>query len=453
MSDPPQLSQAFGFGEMADLLATSGVDTEEIERACAVNRLELLAMQYLMDPPGPRYDEAQVAERVGCPVEVSRIFWRALGFPQPDRDDPVFTDEDIEMMRGVLQVIDAGDIPPEISVEMTRVIGSSMARIAIAQVDVLDAELRRRDELIAQGAGAENIDAGSNTAEFLPLMPQIFSYVWRRHTAAGARARLSLALADTGQDEQVVGFADLVGYTALSQQLEGDELAEVVQRFEAIAYDTISQLGGRVVKLIGDGVLFSADDIGSGAQLAVELATRYRDDEELSDVRVGLAVGPVLRRDGDLYGPTVNLASRIVNVAYPGTVLVGERIKEALEHDERYELKKVRSHNLKDIGRTRLWALRLVDVEQTPPDPSDSAEENDAREPAPGTDDAQRAARTAREKLDKIRAAEERRASRAVLMQERRDRRQAKKATTSDGPSDGLEGEESHDEAPNFPDD
>src|SRR5690606_31615929 len=117
-----------------------------------------------------------------------------------------------------------------------------------------------------------------------------------------------------------VGFADLVGFTAQTQQLDTTALASVVGRFEAIAYDVVPARGGRVVKTIGDEVMFVHDDDVEGCRTALELARRYRDEEALSDVRVGLASGPVLERDGDVFGHTVNLASRIVSVAFPGSV-------------------------------------------------------------------------------------------------------------------------------------
>ncbi len=80
--------------------------------------------------------------------------------------------------------------------------------------------------------------------------------------------------------------------------------------------------GGRVVKMIGDEAMFVADSALDAARIGLALAEAYADDELLSDVRVALAVGPVLVQDGDYYGPVVNLASRVVNMAAPGAVLV-----------------------------------------------------------------------------------------------------------------------------------
>ena len=127
-------------------------------------------------------------------------------------------------------------------------------------------------------------------------------------------------------NHKAVGFADLVGFTALSQQVDEHVLAAVVDRFESIAYDTVVKLGGRVVKMIGDEVMFVVDDVRPAVEIALTLAEAYSRDEELSEVRVGLACGPTLEREADYYGPTVNLASRIVNIAFPGSVVTSDDV-------------------------------------------------------------------------------------------------------------------------------
>jgi adenylate cyclase len=158
--------------------------------------------------------------------------------------------------------------------------------------------------------------------------------------------------------ELAVGFADLVGFTALSQQLDEHELAQVVERFESNAYDTIGSRGGRVVKMIGDEVMFAVEDVVAGVDIALSLAEVYHDDEALSDVRVGLASGPVLEREGDIFGPTVNLASRIVSIAYAGSVVVSGDIHDALSDDDALRWKSLRTRRLKDIGRVQLFTVR-----------------------------------------------------------------------------------------------
>ncbi|GIU85173.1 MAG: hypothetical protein KatS3mg008_1948 [Acidimicrobiales bacterium] len=116
-----------------------------------------------------------------------------------------------------------------------------------------------------------------------------------------------------------------------------------------------------MVKTIGDEVMFSAPEVAQGAEIALQLAEAFADDELLGDVRVGLACGRVLEVEGDLYGPAVNLASRIVSIAYPGTVLVSDAVAEVLQDDPRFLLRPIRPHHLRHIGRVRLWVLRRSD--------------------------------------------------------------------------------------------
>jgi class 3 adenylate cyclase len=78
-------------------------------------------------------------------------------------------------------------------------------------------------------------------------------------------------------------------------------------------------------------------------------------------VRVGVAFGPALAREGDLYGPTVNLASRMVSIAYPGSVVVAGEVREACGDDERFAWKSLRTRYLKNIGRVQLHAVRWAD--------------------------------------------------------------------------------------------
>jgi adenylate cyclase len=195
---------------------------------------------------------------------------------------------------------------------------------------------------------------------FLPMFPAILEQVWRRHLQAAARRRLLRGDIEGGPG-LVVGFADLVGFTAMAQQVSDEELAGVVEQFERLAYDVVVAAGGRVVKMIGDEVLFVVDDPVVAAEIALGIADASRDAAELSDVRVGLAVGPVLEREGDIFGTTVNLASRATGIAYPGTVVVSPELRELLEGEPAYAFRSMRARSLKHIGRVALSVLRRAD--------------------------------------------------------------------------------------------
>ena len=167
----------------------------------------------------------------------------------------------------------------------------------------------------------------------IPAMAKLLEFVWRRQVAAGIQRSMMLrshGLAPGESPVLAVGFADMVGFTLLSQHLSHEELAEVVRRFEEISHDIVTRARGRVVKMIGDEVMFVVDNVVDAARIGLDLADAYADDDLLSDVRVGLACGPVLLRDGDYFGPTVNLAHRIVNIGNPGTVLMSDEFHTAL---------------------------------------------------------------------------------------------------------------------------
>jgi adenylate cyclase len=316
--------------------------------------LDVQALAAYADLDEPRFDLTDVSRLSGLDAERLSTYWRALGFPEPREGEKLLTERDVEMLSTVVTLIADGSLDPQVALQMARVLGSSLDRIAAAQVDAL------MSRLATGGAGSQPEEV-RRTVELTALMPRILEFVWRRQLAAAARRRLLRASGAGATTPVCVGFADLVGFTAQTQQLDQTALAQVVGRFEAIAYDVVAGHGARVVKTIGDEVMFVAEDVHDGAQLALDLARSYREDPDLSDVRVGLAIGPVLERDGDVYGHTVNLASRIVSIAYPGSVVVSSEVYEALADDAEFEFSTLRNHYLKDIGRVGLWRLRRAD--------------------------------------------------------------------------------------------
>lgn len=357
----------FGRGSqrtIREVLEAKKVPEAEIAEAEREGTLPLLAIEHLVFEERPQFAAADVASQVGLPEDEVAHFWRALGFPDPLDGEEAFTKVDLEMMHIAANTISEGVVEPELALQMARVIGSAMSRVANAQIAALASrvttEAAEAAELVEAGE-ADPDEVGpallERTELILDVMPRIMDYVWRRHLQDEARRQL-LRVRDTDGGAVTVGFADLVGYTALSQQIPEQELAHLVARFESVATDTVAGLGGRVVKMIGDEVLFIVDDPVNGAHIALDLADAFREDEALSDVRVGLALGSVIEQDGDVYGPVVNLANRIVGIAYPGSVVISEDMRNALRDDPSFNVRSLRSHTLRDIGRVRLWRLR-----------------------------------------------------------------------------------------------
>ncbi|MBV8386888.1 MAG: adenylate/guanylate cyclase domain-containing protein [Acidimicrobiia bacterium] len=343
---------------LREFLHAQGVPEEEIAAAeeQGADAVQLLAIDRILIPGEQRYTRAELVEQVGFDLDEARRYWRALGFPDTADDDRVFTDSDVEALRTLKALIDQGVVDPEVALQLARVFGQSLSRMADSQM----ATLRARVEEPLRNAGASEQELAESvtavTAAILPTIEGFVTYLWRRHVAAAAQRQLFIG-AESGHETATVGFADMVGFTAISQQFDEHELAATVDRFENIAYDTVAEHGGRVVKMIGDEVMFVTDDPASGALIAMTLAEVYGDDENLPDVRVGLATGPVLPREGDYFGPAVNRASRIVNIAYAGSAVVSDEVHEALEGDDRFGWKPLRPRRLKGIGWTPMWVL------------------------------------------------------------------------------------------------
>ena len=289
---------------------------------------------------------------VGLPTPDDFAFETAP-VPEPAEGEVVFSDQDVSNMRAVAELMEAGIVRPDIAFAMTRVIGSSMARVASALVDAVSAQA----EELEVDAGVEPV---VRTGGFLPMFPAILEQVWRRHLQVAARRRLLRGDVDDNQGH-VVGFADLVGFTALSQQANDEELARVVDQFERLAYDVVVAGGGRVVKMIGDEVMFMVDDPVAAAEIALGIADASRQTDGLTDVRVGLALGPVLEREGDVFGSTVNLASRATAIAYPGSVVVSPELRAVLTEQGEYDFRGLRPRTLKNIGRVALSVLRRAE--------------------------------------------------------------------------------------------
>jgi len=349
--------------ELVALLEALGVHPVEITRARADGTLVLLAIERLALGQELRHDLDEACAATGLPSEEIRHIWRSLGFPDPHPGELTFSDVDVANMAAVAELMHSGVVSPEVTYGMTRVIGSSMARIASALVDAVSARAEQRasaDDPTADYFERERDEDNLDGGDFLGMFPAVLEQVWRRHLQVAARRRL-LRSDNEGGPGLVVGFADLVGFTALAQQVSGEELAAVVDEFERLAYDVVVAGGGRVVKMIGDEVMFLVEDPAMAAEIALGLSDASRDAAGLGDVRVGMAIGPVVEREGDAYGTTVNLASRATSIAYPGTVVVSPELREALADNPNVAFRGMRPRFLKNIGRVALLVMRRED--------------------------------------------------------------------------------------------
>ena len=196
------------------------------------------------------------------------------------------------------------------------------------------------------------------SSDHLEEFEALLVYAWRRQLAAVAGRALAERDAEAVSGVLSVGFADLVSFTRLSQRLEERELAALVDRFGRRSADVIAGAGGRLVKTVGDEVLFVADSAARAARIGLELAETMAEDPVLPDVRVGIATGTVLTRMGDVFGRTVNLANRLTALAAPGTVLADRDTTEALASDPDFVLDAARTRAVRGMGLVRPGVVR-----------------------------------------------------------------------------------------------
>jgi len=180
--------------------------------------------------------------------------------------------------------------------------------------------------------------------------------VWRRHLAANVDRLLTPAAA-VDRRELAVGFADLVGYTSRSRGMGGRELGAMVEDFESTGSEVIARHHGRVVKTVGDGVLYTAASAIDAVEIGLELPEAWQ-AEDRPPLRVGAAYGTVLTHLGDVYSPVVNLASRLTSIARPGTLLVDRDLARRLRGLPRYRVRPLRRVSVRGYEQLQPWLVR-----------------------------------------------------------------------------------------------
>jgi adenylate cyclase len=343
--------------ELLESLIEDGVPMDELRRAAAENRLALVASERSLTG-GPRYTLREVADKTGVDVDFLVAQQHALGMPRRDPDARVATEEDLRAAERVRHFLDAG-LPSEGMLEVARVVGQAMENVAAASREVVgEALLRPGDtehEMSRRYAAA--------TAELAPLMGSLLDHQYRVHLREGLR-RLSVAPevlesgVPSGAEEVSVGFADLVGFTRLGERLPASDIGHLAGRLAAIATDVVDQ-PVQLVKTIGDAAMLVAPDTGPLLDALLELVARAdQEGEDFPQLSAGAARGPALSRGGDWYGRPVNLASRITDVARPGSVLVTRETREDAP-DDAYRWSRAPARRLKGVeGRVQLYRVR-----------------------------------------------------------------------------------------------
>lgn len=309
---------------LLDRLVGAGFELDELKRAVAEDRLALLPIEEVL---AGEYSARDIEARTGLPADTMLRIRRALGLPEGDADERIFSEADIGAARSIKTFIEAG-FSDEALIEITRVLGEGMARLSAASGQRFAQTFLKpgesEDELAARFAElAENM-----TSAFEPVLVAAF----RAHALDSVRrAMISQSDIATGQvagaQDLAVCFADLVGFTRLGAELETQTLGDVVGRFGELAAKA-AEPPVRLIKTIGDAAMLVAREPGPLVAAALSL-TEVARAADLPAVRAGIAWGTAITRSGDLYGHPVNLASRVTGVARPESVLCTKEIRDA----------------------------------------------------------------------------------------------------------------------------
>ncbi len=310
--------------ELTEFLLSLGATPGQIAEAETLSNLVGLGAD-LVFTAAEGLTARDLATRARTSVDAVMGIWRALGVEVPGPDTPMFSSDDVDFVC-TLTSVDLFTVAE--SDEILHVIGSALSRVADAAI----ASYVQTVETELADSGADTLELarkGSRAArtalELGAGLGAVFAHLLRDGVDRQRQAQVHVT--DRALFRLAVGFVDLVGFTPLSHRMASRELSSFIGQFENRAFQLAAEHGGRIVKHIGDEVMFAAIDPVAGCDLALALVTEFVD--EGIQPRGGLAFGVVVARQGDYYGEVVNLASRLADLAIPGEVLADENVRVA----------------------------------------------------------------------------------------------------------------------------
>ena len=319
-------------------LEAGGIAAESLADGIRRGELDLAFMD---DPAYERFAArsgetfGQASERTGIPVELLMVIREVIGSAVPTPDDHMREDE-----LAVLPLIELeikNGFRPIMIERFLRVMGDCMRRVAATEAGLWDSEVM--GPLYARGLkGAEIGIATAEVSEGIgPLQDEAMlailhaheQHSWTSNIIGGFEAIMANAGLQSRPDRPpAMCFLDITGYTRLTQERGDEAAAALASQLARLVQRTSVQHGGRPIKWLGDGVMFHFPNPGPGVLAALEMVDGVV-SAGLPPAHVGLHAGPVIFQEGDYYGQTVNVASRIAEYARPGEVLVSQAVVEA----------------------------------------------------------------------------------------------------------------------------
>jgi adenylate cyclase len=362
----PDEKGRFTFGDvlavkMVSALLETGVPAESIERAATEGILKFERTdEYLPYQPGPRSQRTFAAFQAGAGprAELLPAVYEILGLPKPDPSAPIHVDEEALFER----FLDAWALTPDEDalLRATRLMALGTRTAMLGWMDLQDEQLAApaREQLLRHELDEFPDDVRVAFTKVTRLAPEMFKWLSARYlehrSVSGIVDGFERFLATRGlapipdpPRPPAIVFADLSGFTRMASE-RGDESAVVAATtLQRHADATATRHGGRLVKLLGDGAMLRLNDATVGVDAALDLVETMSGEGALSS-HAGVHAGPVIERDLDVFGQTVNLASRIADVARPGEVLASQAVVDAAD-DGAFEFERRQDAELKGL--------------------------------------------------------------------------------------------------------
>lgn len=325
----------------AEAIERSGIDLEAVGKAITDGQLSFAFLDLFFDPvaySSKTYREA-AAER-GWTVEYIQLIHEALGLPPP-QPDAFVREDDLEMFSMSQFAFGLGMGEADVA-RVLRIYGENLYRITAAETPFYHAFVEQ--PLLRSGMSeSQMLQASSEVSpQARAMVKQMILWLYRRHQEHEIMdhvvEHLENALEQAGlappRPERLPAmvFLDLVGYTRLTEE-RGDEVAaDLVMTLAQLVRSESARFGGRPIKWLGDGVMFHFPDPDGAVRCSLDLVARTP-EVGLPPAHVGVNAGPVIFRDGDYFGRTVNVAARIASRAGPGEVLASDHVADAVADD------------------------------------------------------------------------------------------------------------------------
>jgi adenylate cyclase len=337
-------------------LSAEGATVDDLRAAAENGTLIFIGAERLVGG-GSDHTLREIAAEAGLDLPFVRALMRANGVAVPADDERVLGPNDLVLLKLIADYRELG-LPDSDIFEVARVLTRGLTPVADS--------MRRIALKLALRPGASEEELATSFTEVVaqlapglePLLGETLRLQLRnvvRNEAVSAAERGVGAL--PGARDVGVCFADLVGFTRAGEQLPLDELSDLASRFENAADRTV-QPPVRIVKTLGDGVMLVSPDLPPLVDTALSLVESADEDERLPQLRAGIAYGPALSRAADWYGQPVNLASRVTDIARPGSVLAQDAVRQALR-DSSFAWSFAGARRLKGIREpVRLYRVR-----------------------------------------------------------------------------------------------